>query len=84
MCELCDSILYKDNKGRLTVKKCFVLHEEFINVFHEEYFIPTIEKLSFHLAHIRSIGAMECRKTRNKFFYVNALKIYIMQKNSSK
>ena len=41
-CELCDNILDKYKKGRLTVKKCFVLHEEAIEVFHEKYYSPTI------------------------------------------
>ena len=26
------------------VKKCFVLHEEVIDMFHNKYYIPTIEK----------------------------------------
>ena len=29
------------------VNKCFVLRKEVINVFHEKYYIPTIEKLFF-------------------------------------
>ena len=47
MCELCDNILDKDNKGILIVKKYFVLHEEVIDVFHEEYYIPPIENCHF-------------------------------------
>ena len=34
VCELCDNIIDKKMKGRLLVKKCFVLHEEVIDVFH--------------------------------------------------
>ena len=49
------------------VKKCFVLHKEVIGVFYEKFYIPTIEKLSFHLANIRILGSMECGKTRNGF-----------------
>ena len=33
------------------VKKCFVLHKEVIDVFHENIYIPTIEKLSFNIDH---------------------------------
>ena len=43
MCELCDIIPDKDKKGRITVNKCFVLHEEVIGVFHKKCYIPTIE-----------------------------------------
>ena len=35
-CDLCDKILRIDNKGILMVKKCFILHEEVIYVFHEK------------------------------------------------
>ena len=48
--------------------KNFFLHEEVIDVFHKYFYIPTIEKMSFHLAHVRIITSMECGKTRNDFF----------------
>ena len=63
------------------VKKCFVLHEEVIDVFHEKYHIPTLEKLPFHLNHARILGYMERGKTRNDFFHGNASNIYIKLKN---
>ena len=75
MGELCDKKLDKDKKGRLMAKKGFVLHEEVIDVFHEKYYIPTIEKVSFHLAHVRILGSMEYGKTRNDCFHGNTLKI---------
>ena len=34
MCELCDNILGKYKRGRIMEKKCFVLHEEVIDVFY--------------------------------------------------
>ena len=57
-CEFCDNILDNDKKFILMVKKCSVLHEEVIDVFHKIYYIPTIEQSSFHLAHVRIIGSM--------------------------
>ena len=39
-CELCDKIFDKYNKGILMVKKCFVLHEEVIDVFHDFFTFP--------------------------------------------
>ena len=39
----------KDKKGRLMVRKYFVLREEVIDFFHGKYYIPTIEKLSLCL-----------------------------------
>ena len=74
MCGLCDIIPDKDKKGRIMVKNCFVLHEEAMNFFHEEYYILTIEFFSSHLAHVRILGSMECGKTRNYCFHANAPK----------
>ena len=86
LCGFYDNILDKDTKGMLVVKKYFVPHQEVIDFFHEKYHIPTIEKLSFHLAHVRIFGSMECGKTINDYFHGNAQKyIYeakkVMQKH---
>ena len=54
------------------MKKYFVLHEEVIYVFLENYHIPTIEKLSFHLAHVRIIVSMEFGNLRNDCFHDNS------------
>ena len=61
------------------VKKCFVLQEEVIGVFHKKNYSPTIEKLLFHLARVRILGSMECRKNRNDFFVIMYIK-YIKSK----
>ena len=57
-CELYDNILDKDRKFRLMVKKCFILHEEVIDIFHEKYYIPTIQKMSFHIVNVRIFFSM--------------------------
>ena len=40
------------------MKKLFILREEVIDIFHENVYIPTIELLSFCLAHVRILGAI--------------------------
>ena len=70
MCELCDNILDKDNKGILMSNKCFVIHEEVIDVFHKKLHFHN-RKLLFNLAHVRVLGRMECRKTKNYCFHAN-------------
>ena len=40
MCDLCDIIPDKDNKGRTMVKKCFIIYEEVIDVFHTKNIFP--------------------------------------------
>ena len=71
MCELCDKLIDKDKIGRIMVKKCSALHEEVIYVFMIFVYTRTIEKLSFHLSHVRILGSTECWKTRNDFPHDN-------------
>ena len=58
------------------VNICFVLHEEVIDVFHENNYIPTIEKLSFHLVRVRILCSIEFENTRHIYFQNNATKKY--------
>ena len=74
ICESCDILTGKDKKGRIMAKKCFVLHEEVTDFFYEMFYITTIEKLSFHLAHVRILGSTECGNTRNDCFRANTSK----------
>ena len=46
------------------MKTSVVLHEEVIDYFHNHFYIPTIEKILFNLAHEKNLGSMECGKTR--------------------
>ena len=72
ICELCDIIPDKYKKSIIMLKKYFVLHEEVIDVLHEMFYTLTIENVSFHIAHVRILGSMECGKTRNYCFRANA------------
>ena len=54
-------------------KKCFVIHKEVIDVFHNQFYIPK-RYFSFHLVHVRLLGSMEHGKTRNNCFVVYAIK----------
>ena len=71
-CELFDNIQDKDKRGRIMTNKCFVLFKEVIDVFHEIFYIPTVEKLSFHIAQVRILDSMECENIRNRCFHDNA------------
>ena len=74
MYDLCDNILDKYKREEIMVNKSFVIHEEVIDIFHENFHIPTIEKLSFYLGRFRIVGSMECEKTRNDCFHNNVPK----------
>ena len=68
ICELCALTEDKEKRRKLMARKSCVIHEEYIDVFHKIFYIPTLEKWSFHISHVRNIGSMECRKTRNQYF----------------
>ena len=70
--DLCDIIHEKEKRRKMMVKKCFVLHEEVSDVFHDKIYIPTIEKLPFNLANVRILGSMKYGTTRDNCFRDNA------------
>ena len=59
MCELCDNIQDKDKRVILIGKKFCVLREEFIYLFHDKFYILTIEKLQFLLSSVIILVSME-------------------------
>ena len=69
-CGLCDNIQEKDKMGIIRLKKFFVIHEKVIDVFHQIFYIPTIEKLSFYIYHVRIIGSMEFGNTKIYLFMI--------------
>ena len=38
--DLCDKLQDKDRRGNITVKKCFVLQKEVIDVIHDKKIVP--------------------------------------------
>ena len=81
VCESCDIIPDKDNKGIIMLKNVFVLRGEVVDCFHENDYILTKEKFLFHLAHVRILGSIECGKTINDCFRDNAFKIFKVKRD---
>ena len=67
---MCDNIQDNYNKEKIMLNNVF-LHKKVIDDFHNKSYIPTIEKLSFHLARVRILGSMECGKTRIVFVIIH-------------
>ena len=42
-----------------------MLIEKSITQFHEKFYIPEIQKLAFHLPHVRILGNLHCDKERH-------------------
>ena len=59
MCEAyIDSIVI----AKLYTRKEFIMMDSSIIYFCQYFYIPTIQKLSFHLPHVRMIGTHQCIK----------------------
>ena len=56
------------------VNKYFVIREEVIDVFHEKYYIPTREKMSFHISCVSTLCSMKYGKSRSDCFQGSASK----------
>ena len=54
----------------------FGLNEEVIDVFHNTFYIPTIENWKFNIAHIRILDSTEYGRTGNDYYQVNTVKIF--------
>ena len=54
----------------------FFLREEVIDVFHNKFYIPTIDDLTINIAYIRIISSMECGNTINDSFRENLRKAF--------
>ena len=66
LCMTCNNQADPSLKGRLHTKKEIVLLEETITSFHQNYYMPSIEKLAYHLAHVRILGSNHVGLTRKQ------------------
>ena len=67
MCEVCNTIENKETRGKFMAKKFLILREKIIDIINKNIYIPTRERLSFHLARFMIRRPMECGETRNDF-----------------
>ena len=66
VCMKCNDETDPSLKGRVYTKKEIVLLGEKISSFHQNYYMPAIEKLAYHLAHVRMLGSNHVGLTRKQ------------------
>ena len=54
------------NVGNVYKRKELVLYRTSISKFHQEYYKPTIDKLAYHLAHVKILGTYHTGLTRRE------------------
>ena len=58
-----------DKSTKIYTRKELVMMETIISIFHTSFYIPAIQKLAFHLPHMRILGTnhrVELRRTAFK------------------
>ena len=67
-CSMCYTIPSADNTEKNYTLKELVLLETYISEFHEELYVPKIQKLEFNLPYVTILGTHHCGKElRNEF-----------------
>ena len=57
-----------DKSTKIYTRKELVMTETTISDFHTSFYIPGIQKLAFHLPHVRIIGTNHCGEMRHTAF----------------
>ena len=61
---MCKQESSSDESKKIYTRKELVMMETKISDFHTSFYIPSIQKLAFHLPHVRIIGKNNCGEMR--------------------
>ena len=65
---MCKQKLSPDKSTKIYTRKEKVMMETKISYFHTSFYIPAIQKLAFHLPHVRILGKNHCGEMRRTAF----------------
>ena len=65
---MCEQESLPDKSTKIYTIKELVMMETTISDFHTSFYIPAIQKLAFHLPHVRIIGTDHCGEMRRTVF----------------
>ena len=75
---MCSTNISSVTPGKLYTQKELALLENLISEFHNKFYIPEIQKLTFNLPHISIIGTHHCSKEHREAFKLRSKKIIFM------
>ena len=67
-CYTCKQESSPDKSTKIYTKKGLIMLETTIYDFHNSFYIPAIQKLAFHLPHVRILGTNHCGELRRTAF----------------
>ena len=65
---MCKQESSSDNSTKVYTRKELVMMETTISNFHTRFYIPSIQKLDFHLRHVHILGTNHCGEMRHTAF----------------
>ena len=65
---MCEQESLPDSSTKIYTRKELVMMETTISDFHTSFYIPAIQKLAFHLPHVRILGTNHCGEMRRTAF----------------
>ena len=65
---MCKQESSSDEFIKIYTRKEIVMMETKISYFHTSFYIPSIQKLAFHLPHVRILGTNHCGEMRRTAF----------------
>ena len=65
---MCEKESLPDKYTKIYTRKELVMMETTISDFHTSFYIPAIQKLAFHLPHVRILGTNHCGEMRHRAF----------------
>ena len=68
ICYMCEQEYLPDSSTKINTRKELVMTETAISDFHTSFYIPSIQKLAFHLPHVRILGTNHCGGLRRTAF----------------
>ena len=68
ICYICKQESSPDEPTKRYTRKELVMTETTISYFHTSFYIPAIQKLDFHLPHVRILGTNHCGEIRHTAF----------------
>ena len=64
ICYMCEQESLPDKSTKIYTRKKLVMMETTISDFHTSFYIPAIQKLDFHIPHVRILGTNHCGEMR--------------------
>ena len=75
---MCKQQSSSDKSKKIYTRKELVFMETTIYDFHTRFYIPAIQKLAFHLPHVRILGANHCGEMQHTAFKQREFLQYVL------